>query len=1275
MGKNYNLARDSKMHQRGLDTGLSKQQKSTFDNSQTRITGHAIGSDPVKTRGPKASTKRWVAKEREEKEIAVQPKGKANPPGKGVRSTNALLDVKRMENGIKWQKTHRIVSQRINVKSKHAREDVSYALSTAASVLARRLDEDNHLLFEFLTRYLYRGFCFINFHEEVEDFDGFLIWYAEQFVRDFYPIREGKSKATRSSLITFMRTFDSTEFWKGVGRKYGWFLIPGGMKYILGKPKLIHHISNEDLKLKSHAFLNKLYRKFVSVNKKTLQGAGKGNSMISSKVKNAGSGGGRNKSGKPPQPPLNCQVKISKVEKEPGQPINADDIVTNVVGKFTCPSRLMWDAQYTRQEARAIIDSVRNNPIVDWVQGLRLECRARKYDHFGSPFCGVSAIDLASRRVPDPYKYCKLVGTVKVGGVDTLEADPIATIGDSDYLSKYASSCGVNLCIITEGDRLFPAGVFSTFDHGFSKWVFLLYKDHHYTLLVRDHSDINHMVFDDNIVVEGRGFFADYVQSINFGKILLMEDNSDKRNYVNMRESIKHQSIMQHVEVTHYHVFHLRTWFIMALIGQFSTLYCFGVPRYNGLTIDFCFPFVLGYFFPLLIRFLVWYYYSGVDDKCIINATKLHKAWPSIQSCAARGRDLDVVMLELGSGRELNDKHMGDPIIYDTCRIAKLLASVCPKLKRTGSTVGLVAVNAPNSTAIIPDMKLIMDNQAAAQALLGAGRLPNHVKKVKRKGLGVGEKLNKPVAVAPIGTVLCEGTPLGPGLFSLTDSVGVCASFVGRAMSKEWGIVNPIIQQFVGDSIEFLQQFVNDTNFDGLVEEHPCDAFVRLYSGKKPASWIDRFVSSYRRFEAGEMSAKEEKKFMKNSIFVKFESNVKVVNGKAKVRPRGIFTMSDKNKVDFVQILDLIERWYDSSFRQFQVKHMSSDIQSCLIAFMQDRNHVVTDYSAFESSINSSIRAIETWLMRELANKAGFYTLARKLDESGVEFGRSLHTDNFEFHIDSRCSGDFWTSFANGLVSVCLMKFCHNHNFNSELFVMLAEGDDGIVSDKTPNVDLLKKMGFKFSTAVSGSRPGDTDFLRCRWMEGKRYMSIGRSLKVLWVKKAAGLKRSKQLYLLRAMGLSLWHCSPGHPVLTALVRRIGRATSGCSNFKGSEHYLSDMRERYTGLVSDHFKDMEVDEDMREAISEGTTGFPPISIPAQFYLERELEFGEDMDIGGLLSNYDDVEANLLASKPETTDWSTTDMEVVYDEVCDDCLEVDDHDPYHAGGVLRADVCED
>lgn len=850
------------------------------------------------------------------------------------------------------------------------------------------------------------------------------------------------------------------------------------------------------------------------------------------------------------------------------------------------------------------------------------------YDCHGAPYCGLVCIDIGTGKTPNLRDYQNMVSKDNI-------ATPWDEVGTEDALAAYAHSRGVNLIIFRDGAPIFVS------PNNHTRWISLNFKQPqvfdgdedqnpvgHYTLRLckrADDSRIRIQAFPERetydwISAVGRmltgagvclgGLLLATVTpsmivalpitvaacGLKYGlsgllrlryEALIVEqgvapDNRDVRSIPNRRDHILYQDTYSTVRVTLAYSFAFRPWA--------------EVPRCLAVAVEyFTQPALVGDY--------------HISDTLYLNV------FNEMEQLSGRGRDPMLALESISRFREVNTA-IDSGIIYNTTVILRMMGE---RLTRSGRVIVApftVAVAPPGTVAHIPNIDVILDNQARGfhEPVVGGRGIANHV---VRYTLDVGST-DKRVAVAPIGPLYTDEGPVGPGFFAVTDSSTVFAAFCGRAMSKEYVQKS----EFVEWGKKFLDHYIDNTDISSLGHEPDGDTIFRTnYKGKRPVAWIETMVSDYEDYTSGWMSAKQAAKYQSNSFFVKFEKNAKKKNGKYKPRPRGIMTMSDYMCYVCAGCLNVIDCWNHGPFGKFQVKGMSRDEMAQKIMSKTNSPYSVSDYSAFESSIDEEMRELENYVMTRLLIRAGWKRTLRAFCEH-VGAYRLLRTKWGTFAIGTRCSGDFWTSFGNGILNVTVMAYCAH--LKGLPFDMLAEGDDGLIDSAIPDVEIISSIGLSFSAEARGTQDGDCDFLQRRVVGGKWYMPVGKTLcSSMWVKKGHLLRKSKAMAVWRCMAHSLYHMSPGHPVITALVNRIWRETAGYNSFKGINTFFEAYKD--FDITDPGLKRVEVDETMRAVVAAGAIGFPPISVALQVELERRIEFDEQIYIGRLLDDDPDVEA--------------------------------------------------
>lgn len=815
------------------------------------------------------------------------------------------------------------------------------------------------------------------------------------------------------------------------------------------------------------------------------------------------------------------------------------------------------------------------------------------FDQDGSPFCGFAAIDLATGHRPDVANYQPYM--VSMNPVDA---------GVPEQLIRFATRRGVNLMIRERVDHVLrgPIDVVRFRRVTNPAWGFVDLRmnrggEGHYTLTCRNVQSLvalpvpkvlpywqpSKWWFLAAVVV----WFVDWKPAALLllrwlisledemwpGMVEWQTNDSDVRPVRNKRDAMEAQDLICITDFRR----------VLRVGGQFIISWKFRSLR--------------------------------------VSLSRFHQAWNSAQGLWNRGIDPRKAAGDIDGLTGVNTVTKGSEIA-DTGEYLRHIVSWCLPACVEERRAEL-AFNATGHEVTIGEneQRLLEVQENGIQ-----GGKVNHVK-AYRKGV---VKTNVPVAVAPIGCVEGPTGPVGPGAYPLTDYATLLAAFTVRSMTaKEKD--KALVAEFVAFSREFLRPYIEGVQHMER-EEEPAVAFRRLQRGKQPERLIEEII------ETAELDRRgvAPKKYRQHSCFVKFENSGKMVKvGERKelrVKPRLIMVMSEKMKYECVQILDLINSWNHGPFKKFQVKDMEPEEMIEKIQSASNRKHVVSDYSSFESSVDHAIRSIENYVMLNLCRRFGYNETARALRRHAYG-GRILTTKHGRFKIFSRCSGDYWTSFGNGIVNVCIMAFCA-HKSGKELGRMLAEGDDGLVGAEVPDKALIEGLGFGFSSELEGAKPGDCDFLRSVWVDGKRYLNVGRCMSVFWVKNAAQLRKSKQLFLLRAAANSLYWLSPGHPVLTEVINRIRYETRSMQPFRGWQRYLDRWAGRKYAEVAKGTVMIRVDESMRSTLANPVgrkddkgnfvENFPSVSIPAQLDLERQFREEEIVYTGQSLSKSDDYQ---------------------------------------------------
>lgn len=577
-------------------------------------------------------------------------------------------------------------------------------------------------------------------------------------------------------------------------------------------------------------------------------------------------------------------------------------------------------------------------------------------------------------------------------------------------------------------------------------------------------------------------------------------------------------------------------------------------------------------------------------------------AYKEAQMLAALGKDPSMCLLSVGSERRINTDVTLANIFYDTTELLREVILLMPYTATKFTTEEYYARCDIGESAEISYQNIV------TQGVGASGEIANHILKFRLHA----SKVVK-AAVAPLGVLITDRGPVSPGLIANNQSWSLLMAFFNRSMTPIISCVRELenFSKYCRNKIDELLKTLPQL----YVTEPDCaDYFREHYKGKKSRREIERILTEWEAYNHG----CSPKNFTSFGAFVKFESNAKKKGNIYKGKPRLIMTMSNEFLVKICPVMILLDLWNDSDIRKYQIKH--DDIEQITQKVMQvtSQNHNVTDYSSFECSVTWEIRRLEKYLMLRLCDIYGF-TRTRGYIESMYRDTRILRTKFGKFLIHSRCSGDFWTSTGNALVNFLVASYSSSRDPRPG--ELLVEGDDGIIKSGLVDIKKVTNLGFKYSSELSGHGPGDCDFLQRRWIDGFCLLNVGRALRILWVKRACNLPRSKQLALIRCMAYSLHYSSPGHPILWAMVSYICKKTAGISIFKGAEKLLSFWNKEFPDI--NKVLDPKPNDLMRPHVAAGAVGFPPIPIHVQLELEARFLQGE-FYIGNLLNDYVDID---------------------------------------------------
>jgi hypothetical protein len=833
------------------------------------------------------------------------------------------------------------------------------------------------------------------------------------------------------------------------------------------------------------------------------------------------------------------------------------------------------------------------------------------FDPKGSPYCGLTAIDLALKRMPNLEEYATWRTT----------ADPTSA-GTAEQLENFAYNRGVNLRILLEVGNDWQVR-HESLNHGPWKTINLVLRrpgadPGHYYLVTENRSSI----VEEQLprIDEPRWWW--YHQPVLFG--LIIASIFFPRYSAECVTAFMLAFILGFFNVTpildfsdpeyRLHDHHVRD--CIQKRDEMKTL-----DAYSNVTEGWWLRFVT-------IRLFKVY----VADEYTISVQRFLPAYREAQHLNIAGLPVAKCLPLVTNLHHVMTDESIPGIFENTAWAVKLTAVYTSKRSKPIKPGTIVGYNAHACEVVVyaempppqyvpgadgrpvpvePNPPQSIQRAAVRQAAGLIGGLENHVARAPAE---ITFKVNKPIAVSMVQVLTDEG-PIGPGMYPLTDEANLLSAFVLRSMTAKEKIPEAVAN-FVRFSMDFLRRYVDSTRVESP-EPDQIERYRIAQRGKRNDASVQRTIDGYEAYKRGDGN----KTVSHHSAFVKFENSAKFRdNGEIGCKPRLIMTMSDQMAIECSPVLDLIHAWNHGDFARFQVKDLTPEEMVAKIMDATNGPHNVSDYSSFEASVDWAIRKIELFALTRLCKRACYFNTLDALRRHAFG-GRTLRAGKLHFRIFSRCSGDYWTSFGNGVVNVCIMAYnAHLRGIDPHSMRMLAEGDDGIVDSRIPDSEVINSLGFGFSSNLSGARPGDCDFLRSRWVDGKRLLNVGRCFNAFWVKKAAYLKPEKQKFLMRCIANSLHHLSPHHPVVEAIVCRLLRESVGAKRFKGYKKYLEtwgakDYREikKYT---------YSIDESMRTLVAVGAGEFPPLPYASQLLLEQSILHDDVVYVGNMLDSFDD-----------------------------------------------------
>jgi len=122
--------------------------------------------------------------------------------------------------------------------------DFAVTLNMVSMAYAKKKNVHQSHIRTFVAHFMSDGFNFIDMSTVLMDNETFIISFIEQFLDQYY------SKTTTSGdLKILINSLDSSaEFWRSFTKKYGYFMVPGGVRDIGEERTIVHRVPLSKLK-------------------------------------------------------------------------------------------------------------------------------------------------------------------------------------------------------------------------------------------------------------------------------------------------------------------------------------------------------------------------------------------------------------------------------------------------------------------------------------------------------------------------------------------------------------------------------------------------------------------------------------------------------------------------------------------------------------------------------------------------------------------------------------------------------------------------------------------------------------------------------------------------------------------------------------------------------------------------------------------------------------------------------------------------------------------
>lgn len=511
---------------------------------------------------------------------------------------------------------------------------------------------------------------------------------------------------------------------------------------------------------------------------------------------------------------------------------------------------------------------------------------------------------------------------------------------------------------------------------------------------------------------------------------------------------------------------------------------------------------------------------------------------------------------------------------------------------------------------------------------------------------GAPEELLKPTVLAAEGLFVLSsnGRPLLRGCHNGNTGATKAFAVLGRVMSAGLPVNEASAMALYTRMSGFFTRKVINGIYSAPRSDGPIGERERLRAlcRHKPATYLDSLLEDRTKRERGGIYARKEG----GGYFVKAESAGKekhdsFFGSRMTTKPRGIYTMTTQQSLEWMRVLEAYQVIYESDvFKRFHIKALKPEEVTKVVYNLTSTGDVTnTDYSMFESALNGAKKDAEIQMIYEVLCAIGLREDAERF-KKGMAKPRKFQ-GLLSFIHNSRVSGDFPTAGGNVVFNAIVIWCCSYKEYCTrtgdddldrwwatadKALRAVFEGDDAVVDTDLIDQELIAGLGLKFSAETRGTHPLDTDFLHVAHTHAGR---VGNTLRAgfrsLQTITSTHLKFSKLMFLARAAAWSMWCSFPGHPIIWAIVRRVGELTAGYQSFKSWQRYTAtNPFKTIVGEPPSRFPRAYCNQELRNMVASSTNpGLPPISVPQQVALEARIlkwELGEALEIGDLYSEY-------------------------------------------------------